>query len=904
MRFCHLHVHNEYSVLDGYGTAEQYAERASKLGMKYIGLSNHGNIDGLLQWQDACKKFGVKPVFGCELYIVKNAKVKEKEEKRRHVTVFIKNRKGFRNLCRILTYANLDGFYYRPRVDWPFLYKHLSGLVLLTGCIDSPLQDRKTAPKILERLDSYLGDDLYFEVMPHRIKGQIKLNKYILKLRREYSHKLVATNDCHYIKPSDCKVQEVLLAIQTKALWKDPDRFKFPINNLHLRSKKQMQEAFKRQGILTNGQIKSAIANTLEIGEKCSNFTIKNHAIVLPETKVPKKLSEKDYLWKMCLEGLKAKKLKKKADRILYRKRLEEEFNLIVKKDFVRYFLIVKDLVDYCRKQDIMVGPGRGSVGGSLIADLIGITIGVDPIKYGLIFSRFIAEDRNDYPDIDLDFEDIKRDQVRAYLEETYGLNNVAGITTALRMKAKNALRDAARVFQVPIPEVNAVSKAMDKLGYGPSNDGFDLIDNALNKRRVDEAVDTLKRFNSQYKSIVDYARALDKQVRGHGQHAAAIILSPVDLTKGDRGNLVVRKKNLLINWDMVEAEKLGFLKIDILGLNTLTILNGVKKLLKGKLRFRDIDLEDKEVFEMINRGSTTGLFQIGTKFSTGICREIEIDNFSNLCDAVALSRPGPYDSGMTANYIERKHSGHWRKKNKIYEKITKDTYGVIVYQEQVMAAIVELAGMSYSDSDKIRKVIGKKRDIKYFAPYKEGFIKGCLKRKTMTRSEAETFWVGLEKHAHYSFNKSHSVEYAIIAMWTAYCKYYHPAEFIASCLTYMPDDKDDQKTALIELARRLGYKVILPKISRSHSSKWVVEDKKLYCPFIAIKGIGKKKAEKIKSTKKVQVGFFDLEEDFEPQTQIEKLVYAVGGYSEDETYPEDAQDYFSFNIFGEDIPF
>ena len=889
MRFAHLHVHNEYSVLDGLGTAKQYAERASQMGFKYLGLSNHGNIDGLLQWQEACEEQGIQPVLGCEMYVVDDALVKEKGDKRNHITLFVKNKKGFKNLCVLLNYANLEGFYYNPRIDWKLLYKHLGGLVALTGCVDSVLQSPSVRGlKVLRELAHILQGDLYFEVMPHNVLLQKQLNETIRHLQHDYAVELVATNDCHYVLSSDYKVQEVLLAIQRKAKWTDKDRFRFKIKNLHLRSEKQMRAAFEKQAILSSSEISQALANSIEVAKKCSKFRIEKKVVSLPKISVPDGWGEDEYLWQLCQDGLKSKGYKGAK----YKDRLKEEMALIVKKGFVRYFLIVDDLINYCKKNNIMVGPGRGSVGGSLIADLIGITTGVDPLKYDLLFSRFIAEDRGDYPDIDLDFEDTKRDQVRSYLEDKYGESRVVGITTALRMKTRNALRDVSRVFEVPSIEVSVMSKAIASAAF---RQGVDESIESVSETREGE------RFKRKYPQVIEYAKALEGQVRAYGQHAAAIVLSPVDLTRGTRGHLVQRKNNLLINWDMHDAEKLGFLKIDILGLNTLTVLNEVKRLVGGELDFEAIDLEDEKLFEMINEGRTTGLFQVQTPFMTGICKEIGIEQFSHVCDAIALARPGPHDSGMTDSYIHRKETGKWRKKNKIYEEITASTFGVIVYQEQVMAVLSKLGGMSYSYADKIRKIIGKKRGVKYFEEYKAAFIKGCEKQKTLNKREALEFWSGLEKHAHYSFNRAHSVSYAMITMWTAYCKHYHTSEFICASLTYM-GDKPEQKNALLNEAVRLGLEVVLPKVAHSHSHEWLVKGNKLYVPFIEVKGIGDKTAAKIKQQKRAaKEGFFNLEEQqFEPKTKVEKLLVAVGAYSEAEERPEGASKLFDFDLVGD----
>lgn len=569
--FCHLHVHNEFSVLDGYGTAEQYAERAAQLGFKYLALTNHGNIDGLLQWQEACEAEGIQPIMGCEAYIVKDALVKEKGEKRYHITLLIKNQKGFRNLNKLLTYANLEGFYHRPRIDYKTLLKHIDGLFVLTGCCDSFLNDPAGGEKFFKKLIRKISrGNIALEIMPHDMDIQRKHNERCFELQLQTGVPMVATNDCHYVKPSDWEVQEVLLAIQSRAKWSDPDRWRFGIKNLHLRSYKQMKRAFEKYHRLNEQEVEYALRNTVNVAKKCCGFRIKRSKVRLPNVDIPKKYrNENDYLYHLC-DGSKVPLEEEGEWPFEYWQRFQDELELIKEKRFARYFLIVKDLLNWCDREGVMYGPGRGSVGGSLVAYLLGITA-VDPIQFGTIFDRFINKDRIDYPDIDLDFEDTKRDRVRFYLEEKYGVDRVVGIGTVLRMKTRNAIRDVARVFEVDRFEVDAVSKAIDLLSFKQAKESFEMIDEA-----TDEVIVKFKR---KYPHVFDFARRLEGQVRAYGQHAAALVLSPVALSKGSKGHLVRRKDNLLINWDMWDAEKLGLLKIDILGLNTLTVLNETRRL-------------------------------------------------------------------------------------------------------------------------------------------------------------------------------------------------------------------------------------------------------------------------------------------------------------------------------------
>jgi DNA polymerase-3 subunit alpha len=899
IHFCHLHVHNEYSILDGIGTASQYFQEAERLKHKYLALTNHGNIDGLKAFQKASQDFGVKPILGCELYIVKDAVVKEKGEERNHITVLIKNERGYRNLCKLLTYANTSGFYYRPRVDISIFLKHLEGLVVMSGCIGSLITSEhyKDFVEIMTR-----HEDVYLEVMPHNMKKQRELNREILNIRKAgYSNKLVATNDCHYVQRDQSEAQEVLLAIKTKKIWSDEDRFRFKIKNLYLRSAKQMQKAFERQDVLNDNEIREALETTLEIAERCESFKIRERAIKLPEILEEDK-DELIELRELCIKGYRdifGGDLKGNAR---YYKRFRREFSVIRKKNFERYFLIVYDFLKWCREEEIMYGPGRGSVGSSLIAYLLKITA-VDPIKYRLLFNRFISLDRIDYPDIDIDIEDTRREECREYLESKFGTDKVVGVSTSVRMKGKQVMWDVCRVFGVPSEETKHIAGLIK---YDFVNKEETAIGEVLKDRYA-------MQFRKKYPHVIDNALVLEGQIRAMGQHPAAVLLSPKRLSTGIYGNIVRRKKNLVLNWDMDEVESIGLLKLDFLGLNTLTILNEVKRLIKENhnydLDFEIINLEDQNLFNLINEGRTAGLFQLHTQFMTSLCKDIHIEKFMHIGDTIALGRPGPLDSGMCEDYIKRKHGKRWRKKHSIYEKITQNTYGVIVYQEQVMAVINKIAGLNYATADKIRKVIGKKRDPKEFAPFKKAFIQGCKEQETFSEREALEFWSGLQKHARYSFNKAHSVEYAMLAMWTAFCKYYYPEEFIAASLSYMSstDKKRIEKEEILEEANALGLRVIPPKVEVSQAKRWVVRDKKLYVPFIEIKSVGPKTADSIVDVYKSNVrqkGFFDIDQSEAKKAKLNKSIIEklenVLAFEKSEDIKKDVSEYFDFNIYGD----
>lgn len=823
--FCHLHVHTEYSQLDGMGKIKDYVNRATQLGFEYLGITDHGNIDGLIRFQKACDEAEIVPVLGCELYIVKDHLKKNKQ--REHVTVWVKNQKGFKNLCKMLTIANTEGFYYKPRISAEMLLNHSEGLIIATACMQSFLL-ADYGSKLFSHLYDSIGNDLYCELMSHKNERQIKLNKLCRKYARRYNIGIIITNDCHYVNQIDYKSHEVLLAIQRKATWNDPKRWRFSMQNLHLRTAGQMQRAFDKRGFFK----RDYAFNTIEIAEKCSEFRIKEQNVRLPKIAGIKKEKEDRVFKELCFSrymDLFPNRSHIKEDEVYY-ERFKTEYNLIRKKNFIRYFLIVYLLVEWCKDNNILIGPGRGSVGGSLIAYLLGIT-SVDPIKHNLLFSRFINEDRIDLPDIDIDFENTKIDMVKKYLEDTYGLDKIAGVSTFNRLKSRQVIKDVSRVFEVPLKEVESFTKYID-----PSvpEDAIESV--------IDEYSECAE-FADKYPEVIKHAMRLEGIVKTYGKHAAALIVSRDPIGESGRCNLLERDGVSLINWEKDDAEYVGLMKLDVLGLNFMSILSETKRLIKenhGKdLDFTSISLKDKKVLKDIDNGETVGVFQLNTWAMTNLVKEMGIDKFDDIAAATALVRPGPYSSGMTDEYIKRKNGKEWDDHEEI-KKIAGYTYGMIIYQEQVMDVIHKIAGLPYSTADKIRKVIGKKRKPKEFAPYKKQFIEGCDKVGVFSNREAKEFWKGLLGWAKYGFNRSHAVEYAILGYWCAWLKRYYPTEFICASLTYGSKQK---KSEMVEEAYRLGLTLQLPKIGISKATEWIAKDKKILVPFIEVKDIGPVKA-------------------------------------------------------------
>lgn len=844
MNFVNLHCHNEYSILDGVGTAEHFVDRVVELGQPAMGLTNHGNVDGLIKFQNSCEEKKIIPIHGCELYIVKNLELKTKGEKRKHITVWAKDETGWENLLKMLSVANQSGFYYRPRISPSLLLKHSKGLIIATACSGSFITEDWGKKLLLDLADKNF-EDLYLEIMPFlNYTPQIEVNKECRYLHKKYKIKLLATNDCHFANKKDAMSQEVLLAIQSKKKWKDKDRWRFEVDDIYLKDVKEMQEGFKKQKIFDDKEIKLSINSTLEITDKCKNFRIAKKEVILPNIKVEGKeiLDETKFIKKLCSDGMN-KKIKSNPDKKrnikIYEDRLEEELRTITEQKFTKYFLIVWELIDWCRNNDIMVGTGRGSSGGSLVCYLLNIT-SVDPIVFNLVFARFISPARIDLPDIDMDFEDIKRPLLRKHLEETYGKHNVAGCSTFLTMKGKGAIRDVSRVFDVPLADVNKASASIVVRSGGDSRSDFTIVD-------AFQSFEDGRYFQKKYPEVASIAINLEGQVRGKGQHAAAMIVSQDDLRKGKRAYLLKGKgEDLIVNWDKHDIEHVGLMKLDVLGLNALTVLNEARKLIKKNknidLDYESLSLDDEKVYEEFTKGNTIGCFQFGSLGLRKFCGELGIENFGMLTHANALFRPGTLRSGMIGEFVQRKNEG--KKIEYIHpfiEKLTSDTYGIILYQEQVMKLMYELAGLGWKTADTVRKVISKSQGVEQFKKFKEQFIEGCEKLKTLNAKEAGDLWDTLSSFGSYSFNLSHAVEYSMIAYWDMYCKIHFPEEFICASLTYGSEEK---KEDMIEEALRLSIDIRPPKLGISKAKTWIIKDNKLYCPFIEIKGFGDKTSE------------------------------------------------------------
>jgi DNA polymerase-3 subunit alpha len=834
--FVHLHIHDQYSILDGYGTAKQYCERAMALGFTTLTLTNHGNIDGVLRWQNECKKNNLKSIAGCEAYIVPDLRVKKDKESKYHITLLAKNSDGFHALLKILSTANLDGFYHKPRIDPNLLLDNCKDLVVGSACMMSYI-NMPDGIEVLKQLGK--KTEVYLEVMPNAMATQAKFNNHILKVGKDLKIPIVATNDCHYPERHHSKLQEVLLAMQTKKRWKDKDRWKFDIDTLWLADVAEMKELFEKQGVVIGKDLTYAMLRTKEIADLC-RLEIKKQEVFLPRPPIKgkEKLDEEDQLIQLTLDGFDRRERLHKwitnDNRQQYMDRINDELEIIISQGFARYFLIVWELIDWCRNNDIEVGPGRGSSGGSLVAFCLNITQ-VDPIKYDLIFSRFISEARIDLPDIDMDFEDTKRDKILQHLKDLYGEYNVIGVSTFAKLKGKGVLRSVSRVFDIPMADVSKATACVVTRSGGDARSDFTVKD-------AFETFEDGKNFYKKYPEISEIAIAMEGQISATGKHAAAMIVSAKDLRDGENSAYAARSNSIVCNWDKEDAEHMGLMKLDVLGLNSLTLLSESRKLIKERhnvlIDYETLEMDDEEVYKQFNQGNCLGIFQFNSPGMMRICREIGVENFEAVVSLNTLHRPGSLRSGIVTHFEYRKHG----KEPVTYihpfiKQITENSYGLIIYQEQVMRFMYELGGLGWRTADTIRKVVSKSKGIEQFMSFKQQFVDGCKRLKTLDEKTAGELFDELKHFGSYGFNRSHAVEYSLIAYQMMWLKVHYPAEFMATILTYGSDSK---KSDNIQEARRLGLKLLLPDINTSDAKKWTInEEGNLLVPLGEIKGVG-----------------------------------------------------------------
>jgi DNA polymerase III subunit alpha len=828
--------------MDGVATPQEYVNRAVELGMPGIAITDHGTLSGHREMYRAAKEAGIKPILGIEGYMTTDMDDKRAKADRtdpldlnyHHIVLLAKNQQGLENLNKINEIAWTDGFFSKPRFDFETLAKYKEGIIVTSACLSGwiakavELDELATAKKHVSWFKETFGDDYYIEVMPH---NPDKVNKGLIDLAKSMGVKIVVTPDCHHSDTSQKEIQEFMLILNTHAkLQKDvtyekskkhkdmmerldylygADRqMSFRSFDIHLLSYEEMKACMAKQGI----DNEEMFTSTMEILNKVEDYDIKSHLNLLPV----QYRNPGEELKKLALEGLSERGLDTNEE---YLKRLDEELEIISQKNFEPYFLVVRNMLNWAKKEGIMVGPGRGSSAGSLLCYAIGIT-DIDPIKHGLLFFRFINPERNDFPDIDSDIQDSRRDEVKDYLVRQY--RHVASIATFLEFKDKGVVRDVARALNIPLPDVNKVLKTVDTW------DDFCTSRNA-------------EWFRDKYPEVVTYGDQLRGRIRGTGIHAAGVVTSKEPIFKyaplETRSVTGSDERMPVVAVDMEEAERIGLIKIDALGLKTLSVLKDTLDIIEErydrKIDLLKIDMDDKNVYQMLSEGYTKGVFQCEATPYTNLLIKMGVKNLSELAASNALVRPGAMNT-IGKDYIARKHGRqNINYLHQIMKPFTEETYGCILYQEQVMQACVELGGMTMAEADKVRKIIGKKKDAREFDVFKDQFIKGAS--KFIAPNDALDLWHDFEAHAGYSFNKSHAVAYSTLSYWTAWLKYHYPLEFMFALLKN-EKDKDARTEYLIE-AKRMGIPIKLPHINDSDKD-FKIEGKGIRFGLSAIKFI------------------------------------------------------------------
>jgi DNA polymerase-3 subunit alpha len=855
-RFVHLHCHTEYSLLDGANKVDKLFERIKSLKQPAVAMTDHGNMFGAVEFYREAMSHGVKPIIGCEIYVAPMSRFERKgvdkgpKEYNNHLILLAMNQEGYRNLCKLVSLGYMEGFYYKPRIDKELLRELNGGLIALSACLQGEVSQALSAGN-MEKAKAAAGtyasifnDRYYIEIQDNKLAEQEKVNRLLVELAKDLSIPVVATNDCHYGERDDAQAHDVLLCVQTGKIVSDENRLKFETAEAYIKSAEEMAQGFD--------YCPDAVERTLEIAGRC-NVEIEFGKYHFPAFTPPKEVSLDDYLDELAHSGLE-ERLGGVVDDVLrksYEERLNYELDVIKRMQFPGYFLVVADFINYAKKNGIPVGPGRGSSAGSLVAYALKIT-DLDPIRHVLLFERFLNPERRSMPDIDVDFCIRGRAQVIQYVKDKYGADRVAQIATFGTLKAKAAIKDVGRALGFSFAETDAIAKLIPA-----PKQGFDypLSESIKMEPRLQDLLKT----DPRVKNLIDHALRLEGLTRHASTHAAGVVLSNLPLV--DHLPLFVDKEGgIVTQFDMGSVEKIGLVKFDFLGLKTLTLIHDCLKLIEVargvKVDLERLPLDDKKTYRTLCNGNTTGVFQLE---STGI-REMTVkirpNCFEDLVAILALYRPGPLDSGMAEEYIKRKHGKEKiRYLHPLLETILKDTYGVIVYQEQVMQIAQVLGGYSMGDADILRRAMGKK-DPEEMAAQRERFVEGAQKKTIDARSATEIF-DQMETFARYGFNKSHSAAYALVSYQTAYLKTHYPVEFMAALMTSEMGDTDKVIKNLAECRAR-EIEVLAPDINESRAHFTPVGDK-IRFGLAAVKNVGEKAVDVILESREKDGGFESL---------------------------------------------
>lgn len=830
--FVHLHLHTEYSLLDGVGKIDDYLDRAKVLGMQAIAITDHGNLFGVLELYKKAMKKGIKPIIGLEAYVSEFSML-EKDGRIFHLVLLAENNKGYQNLLKISSESYIKGFYYKPRIDKEFLKNHSEGIIALSACMQGEIPrrilDNESEEKVDEIVNEYVDifgkDNFYIEVQANGVKGQTALNEKLYDLAQKHQLKMIATNDTHYVNEGEHTLQDILICVQTGAKVSDEKRMRIETDELFLKSREQIIDGLGAKYL-------EAVNNTVEIAERC-NVDIEFGKFKFPDYKIPScAKSIEEFLRKLVYYGLSKRYPQGLTVTVL--ERVEYELSVIEKMGYAAYFVVVWDFIDYAKRNRIPIGPGRGSAAGSLVAYALRITE-LDPLSYNLIFERFLNPERISMPDIDIDICQERRQEVIEYVIRKYGEDKVAQIITFGTMKARAAIRDVGRVMDTPLSKIDSVAKLV------PFN------------ATIQQTLNNVEEFKNMYlndpeiQKVIDISARLENKVRHASVHAAGIVITKDPLT--DTVPLYSDNKNKIVStqYQMKELEDLGLLKMDFLGLRNLTNLQRaidyIKEDLGEDIELSEIPLNSKKVYEMLSRGDTSGVFQLESQGIRKILLKLKPDRFEDIIALLALYRPGPLGSGMVDDFINGKNGiSEIIYPHPSLELTLKETYGVILYQEQVMKIANIMANYSLGEADLLRRAMGKK-NVQIMEENREKFVERSMENGYKKEKAIEMFDL-IDKFAGYGFNKSHSAAYALIAYWTAYFKAYYMKHYYASLMTSEMSHVEDI-AFYMEDAKAHNMKLHLPDVNRA-SSKFRVDKEGIIFSLAAIKNVGEGVSAKI----------------------------------------------------------
>lgn len=833
-KFVHLHLHTPYSLLDGFTKIDKLIQRAKDYSMDAVAITDHGVMFGVIDFYKKAKANNIKPIIGCEVYTAARTHTDKEgiDKKSGHLILLAKNEEGYRNLVKLVSIGFVDGFYYKPRVDYELLKKYSKGIIALSACLAGQVQQKllngqyKEAKEVALKLNEIFGqDNFYLELQDHGLKEQKKVNIFLRKLSEDTGIPLVATNDVHYVDKDDAKTHDILLCIQTGKTLADEHKMEFETNEFYFKSEEEMSKLFPDD--------KQAIINTSIIASRC-NVEFDFNTVHLPQYSVPDNKLPKDYLRELCQNGLANRYKNLNSD---LQERLDFELSVIENMGYVEYFLIVWDFIDFAKKSNIMVGPGRGSAAGSIVAYTLGIT-DIDPIKYGLLFERFLNPERVSMPDIDIDFCYEKRELVIDYVRNKYGSDHVSQIITFGTLGARSSIRDVGRVMGISYSEVDRIAKEIPFALNMTIEKALDLNPNLRKIYEEDEKA----------RELIDVAKNVEGLPRHASTHAAGVVISkePVD----HYVPLYTQENSVTTQFTMTTLEELGLLKMDFLGLRTLTVIQKAMELINRgkevKVDFADSEYDDVAVYELLSSGDTLGVFQLESSGMRQFMKELKPETFEDIVAGISLYRPGPMDS--IPQYIKNKnHPESIIYDHELIKPILEVTRGILVYQEQVMQVVRDLAGYSYGRSDLVRRAMSKKkmdvmeeerRNFVYGKEDENGNIeiKGCV-RNGISEKIANKIFDDMIDFANYAFNKSHAAAYAVLAYETAYLKAYYPVEFMAAIMTSVMGNTD-KVVEYIRECERIGLKVLNPDVNSSYS-EFSVEDDHIRYGLCAVKNVG-----------------------------------------------------------------